>query len=121
MNKSTLFSILLGVLFVAIILGSQRQNNYETGLFIPYAELNAEEARRLFGESASNEDLVAYLKILCGKYETDRSEQEIVNLIKEYGTKLFDRARRGEIDLSKAGDEELMLSMMQILRECGVD
>ena len=64
--------------------------------------------------------VVTLLKVLCWQ-AVEGNNPEAEEMIAQYGTLLFDRARAGEADLSEVGDDETMLELLRLIRSFGAE
>ena len=58
--------------------------------------------------------------MLCWQ-AVEGNNPEAGEMIAQYGTLLFDRARAGEADLSEVGDDETMLELLRLIRSFGAE
>ena len=96
---------------------SQEEKPYSLGDF---SQVSLDETQEEFQRSQSNEDLVTLLKVLCWQ-AVEGNNPEAEEMIAQYGTLLFDRARAGEADLSEVGDDENMLELLRLIRSFGAE
>jgi len=111
-------SFILGFIMIAqlfIIAGHNRSNQeFDIG---DYSNYDLAVIEHQYLKSPTNENLLILIKVLC--YEAEVNNKGCSDLIKKYGTELFSRAKRNEINLDKIDDEDIMLQIVSVLRKHG--
>ena len=117
-NLTRTLSVVVGLLCLCLSMFAVRAGKEEAFRLGDFSGVDVEEVRAAFDESQSSENLVELLKVLC--YQAVVEENESVEpQIAQYGTRLYDRAKAGEVDLSTLGDDETMMELLGYIRSFG--
>lgn len=119
-NPAIILSVLMGFIVITQLLFVFINKNtaakpLDIGDFSNYDVLEIEQQ---YKDRPTNDNLLLLIKVLCYESEVNNNE-ESRTLIKQYGSELFSRAKRNEIDLSSVDSEAVMLEIIRIIKYYG--
>ncbi|MEA4893816.1 MAG: hypothetical protein VB064_00975 [Oscillospiraceae bacterium] len=115
---SVIIVIACTVLSIYAINAKKGERQYNLG---EYSSISISEAEEAFIKTQDNGDLIALLKVLCYN-AVEKNDAAAKTKIKGYGSLLYDRARSGEIDLSKTGEsDDNMLELLYWIQQYGAE
>ena len=118
---ATGLSVIVGVIIIAIIImlgrNTERAADYD---FAAGKGILLEEAEDAFTETSSNEDLYRLLLGLCYQLKTNE-QAEHIQMIRKYGTELYDRVKAGTLDLEQLDDnQEQTMDLIDMINDYGI-
>lgn len=114
-------SVVAGLICVAAIVlfgrGMTRNDEY---VFTAGKDIDVESAEETYLETGSNEDLYTLLLGLCYQLKTDEKPEHI-QMIRKYGTEMYDRVKDGKLDLEKLDeDQEQTMAVIDMVNSFGI-
>ena len=114
-GRSLIMGLLLLAGTMAAVLVQQSHRAFDIG---DYSHVNIQEAEETFQSDGSNRALTLLLKALCFRREV-LEERGWEDKLLAYGQELYARARDETVDLQTMDDEQVMLSVLSVLRDVG--
>lgn len=115
-TSAMVYSVLFGLLVIGsiAIFTAKEDKQLDIGDFSGYDPIQTEQT---YLQAPTNENLLLLLKVLC--YESEVEDKNQTALLQQYGTELFSRAKKNEIDLATADDEAIMLKLIKVIKKNG--
>ena len=114
-GRSLIMGLLLLAGTMAAVFVQQSHRAFDIG---DYSHVSIQAAEEAFQSDGSNQALTLLLKALCFRREVLK-EYIWEDKLLAYGQELYARARNETVDLQMVDDEQVMQSVLSVLREVG--
>ena len=114
-GRSLIMGLLLLAGTMAAVYVQQSHRAFDVG---DYSQVSIQATEEAFLSDGSNRALTLLLKALCYRREVLK-ERVWEDKLLAYGQELYARARDETVDLQMVDDEQVMLSVLSVLRDVG--